>query len=31
MVEESRDKWQAICLAKDNKVMVEARINQLEF
>jgi len=30
MVEESSDKWSAICLAKDNKVMVEARINKLE-
>jgi len=31
MVEESSDKWGAICLAKDNKVMVEARIRQLEY
>ena len=30
MVEESSDKWSAICLAKDNKVMVEARIKKLE-
>ena len=31
MVEESREKWQAICLARDNKVMVEARIIKLEY
>ena len=30
MVEESNERWQAICLAKDNKVMVEARINRIE-
>ena len=30
MVDESSDKWRAICLAKDNKVMVEARIKKLE-
>ncbi len=30
MVEETNDRWQAICLAKDNKVMVEARINRIE-
>jgi hypothetical protein len=29
-VEETRDKWGAICLEKDNKVMVEARITELE-
>lgn len=31
MVEEKSDDWKAICLARDNKVMVEARINKLEY
>ena len=31
MVEESSEKWRAICLEKDNKVMVEARIRNINF
>jgi len=31
MVEETSEAWKAICLARDGKVMVEARINQLEY
>lgn len=30
MVEERSDQWGAICLARDGKVMVEARINRIE-